>query len=199
MAAVAFPSELFSPKGDQRVLLTGVSWKEYLVLRDVLDGPCPRMTYAHESLELMSPSPAHEYWKKNIARLVELYAYIAGVDLRGYGRATFKKELALRGAEPDECYVVGKPLAEYPEIAIEVVHSSPLLDKLDVYAPMGIEEVWVYAAGAFTLHRLDGTAYVRAAKSELLPGLDFDLLARFVPREDTLAALREFEAAVRGA
>ena len=190
-------TELVTNQGDERVLLTGVAWGDYVTMRDLLDGPRPKMTFLNGQLELMSPSPAHEYWKTNIARLVELYAYIGGIDLRGYGSATFKLEMGLRGAEPDECYLVGKQLDRFPEIVIEVVHSTPLLNKLEVYAGMGVAEVWVYAAGVFTVNLFDGRRYIASARSRLVPGLDFELLARYVPRTDGIVALREYESKVR--
>jgi Uma2 family endonuclease len=187
------------PQAEQRMVIHA-SWKDYVLIRDVLDGPGLLMAYSEGVLELMSPGPAHEFAKKSIARFVEQYAYVRGIDLRGYGSTTLKDEAKQRGAEPDECYVVGKKLVDYPEIAIEVVQTSPLVDKLGIYLAFGVSEVWVFRDGAFTLHLLDAAkaAYASARSSRLLPGLDFDVLARFVVRDDTLVALREFEALVRG-
>jgi len=180
-------------------MLLNVSWKEYVLMRDLLDGPAIRMTYARGVLELMSPSREHEVWKTNIARFVEMFAYVRGIDLRGYGSTTFKQEAKERGAEPDECYLVGKTLVDYPEIVLEVVHTTPLVDKLEIYASFGVAEVWVFREGRFALHALDVASgrYVARTTSALLPGLDFDALARYVVREDMLQALREFEGEVR--
>jgi Uma2 family endonuclease len=188
-----------SPPSEQRFLLGHVAWKDYVLIRDVLDGPGVRMTYLKGALEIMSPSPDHERWKTNIARLVELYAHIKRIELYGYGSTTFRKEMKQRGAEPDECYLVGKPLADLPEIVLEVIHTSPLVDKLDVYRGMGIGEVWVFRDGAFTIHVLDRAqgGYIVRPSSPLLPGLDFAVVARYAVREDTPQALREFEADVR--
>jgi hypothetical protein len=94
------------PAGDHRVCIHGVSWKDYLVVRDVLDGPGVRMTYLEGALEIMSASPAHELWKTNIARLVELYAHVKRVPLHGYGSATFKKEAKERGTEPEGAFTL---------------------------------------------------------------------------------------------
>lgn len=200
MAAVAQPFVIARPPDEQRMLLRNVSWKEYVLLRDLLDGPGLRMTYAEGALELMSPSPEHELWKTNIARLVELFAHVRRVDLYGYGSTTFKKEAKERGAEPDECYLVGKKLADFPEIVLEVVHTSPLLDKLDVYAAFGVTEVWVFRDGAFSVHALDRSTgrYRLQSTSALVPGLDFALVARYATREDTPQALREFEGDIGG-
>ena len=73
MVAVS-PLSPTRPADEQRLLLYGVSWKEYVVLRELLDGPGLRMTYVRGALELTSPSSDHELWKKNIARIVEHYA-----------------------------------------------------------------------------------------------------------------------------
>ena len=79
------------------------------------------------------------------------------------------------------------------------MHTSALLDKLDVYAAMGVAEVWIFREGAFAIHGLDRPAgrYVERSSSALLPGLDFGMLARYAVRTDTPQALREFEAEIR--
>jgi Uma2 family endonuclease len=186
--------EIAAPPDEQRMLLH-VSWKEYVLMRDLLDGPGLRMTYSQGAMELMSPSPSHERWKTNIARMLELWAHRRGIDLRGYGSTTFKKEVGERGAEPDECYLVGKTLASYPEIVLEVVYSVPLIDKLGVYAAFGVPEVWVFRDGVFTVHVLDGDKgrYERRTRSAILPELDLAVVARYATREDSGQALREFE------
>ena len=183
------------------MLLRGVGWKEYVILRELLDSAALRMTYLGGLLELMSPSPEHESWKKNVARLVELYAFIKGIDLRGYGSTTFKREAIERGAEPDECYLIGKKLVDFPEIVLEVVHTKPLLDKLAVYAGFGVAEVWVFEDGAFTLYLFDAQSrgYRQAERSALMPDLDHAMVARYVARGDSIDVLRDFEREIRGA
>jgi len=52
-AAVAVPAE-------QRLLVNGVGWKEYVILREALDTPGLRMTYLKGALDRMSRSRAHE-------------------------------------------------------------------------------------------------------------------------------------------
>jgi Uma2 family endonuclease len=196
MVAAATLPELAPASDEQRMLLRNVTWKEYVIFRELMDRPGLRMTYLKGELELMSPSNEHELWKTNIARLVELYAHIRRIDLYGYGSTTFKKEVLDRGAEPDECYVINKQLVEFPEIVLEVIHKSPLLNKLDVYAGFGVAEVWVWKDGRFYLYGLDDKAghYVDLQQSRLVPGLDFAMIARYAVRTDTPQALRDFEA-----
>jgi Uma2 family endonuclease len=186
---------------EQRILIHGVTWKDYVILREALDTPGIRMTFCEGSLELMSPSRLHELWKTTIARLVELYALELDLPLIGYGSTTFRKEAAERGAEPDECYRVGVQMkdGEIPDIALEIIHTAPLLDKLHVYAGLGVPEVWLFLAGAFEIHELVGGRYRRVATSRLVPGIDFDLVARLAVWEDQIAALKELRESLRSA
>jgi len=181
-------------EGEQRFLVHGVRWKDYVILREALDVPGLRMTYCEGALELMSPSPGHEDRKTTIARLVEIWALERDVALYGYGNATFRKEAKERGAEPDECWNVGRKLVDYPDIVLEVVMTSGGIDKLNVYRGLGVKEVWFYEGDAFHLHALAGDDYRPIAKSGLLPDLDFEAITRFVHLDDQHEAAKGFRA-----
>jgi Uma2 family endonuclease len=170
-----------APGEDQRFVLYGVPWKTYVSLRDTLDESSSglRMTYLEGTLELMSPSRNHEDYKTLIGRLLEAYAEERDLDLRGYGGTTFRKKAKKRGLEPDECYSLG-PMGERPDLAIEVVISSGLVDKLAVYHGLAVPEVWVWADDKLTVHRRTAQGYELRARSEVLPELDVDHLASFV-------------------
>jgi Uma2 family endonuclease len=194
------PPPLPLVRGEQRIVINGVLWKEYVILREALDTPGLRMTYCEGVLEIMSPSRLHELWKTSIARLVELYAVERDLPLVGYGSTTFRNEAKERGAEPDECYRLGTLMkeGEYPDIVLEVIHMSPLLDKLHVYKGFEVPEVWLFQEGRFRLFRLQGDRYAAIDRSTFLPDLDFELVARFASREDQHVALRELRAILRG-
>jgi Uma2 family endonuclease len=199
-ATSASPKELPTVQPEQRMLIHGVSWKDYVILREALDTPGLRMTYCEGVLELMSPSRKHELWKKTAARLIELYAFLLRLPLVGYGSTTFRSEAKQRGVEPDECWRVGSLMkdGEIPDIVLEVIYASPILDKLHVYDGLEVPEVWLWKDGAFELHRRRSQGgYDRVDRSGLLPQLDFALVGRFVTREDQDVALREFADAVR--
>jgi len=175
------------------MLINGVSWKDYVILREALDTPGLRMTYCEGMLELMSPSFGHEFDKKSIARLVELYGFLRRLRLNGYGSTTFRREARQRGAEPDECYCVGRAMTDgqFPDIVLEVIHTNPLLDKLHVYVGLGVTEVWLFRNAAFELYRLADDHYDRVERSGFLPELDFALIARLAGYPDQLDALDE--------
>ena len=178
--------------GEQRFVIPGVSFKDYVVLREALDIPGLRMTYCEGVLELMSPSTEHEDKKKTIARLIELHALERDIALYGYGNATFRKEAKQRGCEPDECWMVGGKLRDYPDIALEVVLTSGGIDKLRVYEGLGVREVWFFEDGAFNLHALSEGGYQPIERSRLVPELDFEVLARFVAMDDQHEAAKAY-------
>jgi Uma2 family endonuclease len=135
---------------DQRLVLHGIPWRDYLLLSDLfIDRPGLHLTYLEGTLEITTTSPRHERIKKLIARLVELHALFRGVRIHGFGSATYRREEKERGLEPDECYCVNteKP---YPDLAIEVVLSSGGVNKLAVYQGLGVREVWFWEEGALS-------------------------------------------------
>ena len=185
---------------DQFVVLHGVEWKTYCALRELFDSPGVRMTYLKGALEIMSPSRRHEGYKKRIARLLELFALERDLALSGYGSTTFRKAMAERGLEPDECYVLNRDLTDddYPDIALEVVLSSGGINKLEVYRGLGVREVWFWYEARFHLYALGSTGYASIERSALIPELDFNELASFAEEPDQLAALKRYQARLRG-
>jgi Uma2 family endonuclease len=184
---------------EKRLIIDGVPWKTYVLLREGIDSPRLRMTYCEGVLEIMSPSERHELNKKLAARLIEQYSLLAGIPIVGYGSTTFRNEAKARGAEPDECWLVAPVAIEraLPDIVLEVIETRPVLDKLTVYAGLGIPEVWIFEDGKFFIYHLGKKGgYARRAKSAYFPDLDFKLLAEFAVRRDHDAAIRAFTATV---
>ncbi len=143
--------------GERRFVLRDVGWEQYEALCGILDdSPGLRMTYLEGALELMSPSRRHEQHKKIIARLIEIYALERRISLNGFGSTTFRKRAKERGAEPDECYMIGEAPgldddSTPPHIAIEVVMTSSQIDKLSVYAGLQVPEIVVLGWQALRL------------------------------------------------
>jgi Uma2 family endonuclease len=199
IAAALQPVPPPSPDEDRFVVLHGVDWKTYCALRELLDSPGLRMTYLEGALEIMSPSRKHEGYKTRIARLVELFALEADVPLMGYGSTTFRQAMKERGLEPDECYVIGRTLSEdeFPDIALEVVLTSGGINKLEIYAQMGVREVWYWYQGSFRIFGLSPEGYQPRADSALVPGLDFAELAKLAEEPDQHQALKTFRERLR--
>lgn len=157
------------------------------------DSSASRMAYADGVLEIMSPSWNHEFIKTNIGRLLESWALAEGVDLQGAGSWTLESARAEVFVEPDECYLVGpRGGRTLPDLAIEVRWTGGGIEKLPIYAALGVKEVWVWDRGVVSAHVRRGQSFVRSARSTLLPQLDLKRLAAHAAMEDQSKAVRAF-------
>jgi hypothetical protein len=79
-----------------------------------------------------------------------------------------------------------------------VVWTSGGLDKLTVYAGLGVREVWIWKGESLTFHALREGRYERIARSELLPALDPDLIGGHMVADTSQSqAVRDLRAAIR--
>lgn len=196
----AFRREVDAVEHDQRVMLRGMTWKDFEVVLAVRgDAPRPRMYFLDGEIELMSPSGGHEDNKKILARLLEYWALESDVPLEGYGSWTLKDEAVDAGAEPDECYILGDPKGlDRPHLAIEVAWSRGGLSKIEIYRRLGVDELWMmHRDRTVDIHVLDGGRYTKAKKSKLLPALDLVWLLGFLDQPTQTAAVKALRAAMR--
>lgn len=141
--------------GEQRLLLTGISWNFYKRFCDELEGrPSIRLTYSEGELEIMVIKRPHEFYKKMLAKLVEQIFFVFNVPVASGGSMTFQREDLQKGFEHDECWwiehesvVRGRSELDFrhdppPDLAIEVEISSSLLDKASIFATIGVPEIW---------------------------------------------------------
>jgi len=139
----------------QRLVLYGVSWDEYSrMLRAFADRPGFRLTYDRGTLEIMSPLFEHE----NSADLLGLFVLVLTEELglpRKAGRSTtFRRRRMRRGLEPDHSWwiahepqVRGKMRIDLrvdppPDLALEVDVTHRSIDRMKIYAKLGVPEVW---------------------------------------------------------
>ena len=185
---------------DHVVFLRDVSWDDYeALLRMRGDHSAPRISFLEGEVEIMSPSRTHEGIKSLIGCLVETYCLEQGIRFQPLGSWTLKERPKQRGAEADECYIFGDQDAERPHLAIEVVWTSGRIDKLDIYRKLGVAEVWYWRKGRIQPYQLQGEHYLPIAASQVLPGLDLDLLQRFLDQPTAYDAILAYRQALRTA
>lgn len=197
--AVAIPPTNESLPADDIIVLRGATWADYQRLLAIRgESSVPRITYLEGVLELMSPSFPHESIKSMIGRLVEVWCLERGVDISAYGSWTHQSKKAKRGVEPDECYVLGEDTKPTRcDLAIEVEWTRGAIKKIEVYRKLGVRELWIWKAGAITVHSLEGEQYVRVKRSKLLPALDLEELLTFVDVKPMTRAMREYREKLR--
>ena len=193
----------------QRILLSGVRWCTYeALLTDMGDYPAARLAYNHGTLEIMEPSFSHEQLNRIVAAVVEALAMSIHLDFINAGSTTFKREDVARGFEPDSCFylqhvdaVRGHTTIDLatdppPDLLIEIDITHPSLDKLPIYAVIGVPEVWRYDGQQMVIYRLEDGTYRVVDTSVVLPGVTTQELARFVllsttmPRHAWFAAIQ---------
>ena len=160
------------PMGEKRLLIHGLTWQRYQVLRDTLcRGAYPletrnlRFNYLHGRLEVTIPLEVHEF----SARLIELFIRILVVELglkvKTMGSTTLDREALERSAEPDNAYyiqnqprVAGRDVDldrdPPPDLIVEVDITHTDIDKLALYAAMKVPEFWRYNGEVWRIYRV---------------------------------------------
>ncbi|MDQ3636895.1 MAG: Uma2 family endonuclease [Actinomycetota bacterium] len=184
--------ETIKSPAEQKVILHNVSWGTYERLMDERgESRVPRFAFDRGKLEIMSPQAEHESISYATALLIEVLAEEMDVDVYGLGSTTFKREDLGRGFEPDQCfYIKDRELVRAkerldlaidppPELVVEIDITSPSLNKLPIYARLGIREVWRYDEERMRILGLEDDGYVERPASLALPTLTNDVLTRF--------------------
>jgi hypothetical protein len=120
------------------------------------------------------------------------------IVLRDVSWEQYEALLALFGDDPPGIRMayLGED-KEFPDIAFEVVLTSGGVNRLAIYAGLGVAEVWLWRNGIFEIYRLGPTGYERRERSGLLPELDFAPLVPLVEMQDQTRALQTFRDALR--
>lgn len=192
-------SESRTLQSDHIIVLQEATWADFQRILEIRgDRSVPRLTYLEGALELMTPSRTHESLKSMIGRLVEAWCLEKGVSITPYGSWLIESKADDRGVEPDECYVLGDDAdPQRPHVAIEVIWTSGGLNKLEVYRKLGVKEVWVWRDASIRLFSLRGAEYVPIERSEVMSGIDLEVLLRFVSVRPMTRAVTEYRAALR--
>jgi len=209
--ATAVEQQVELPEPDSRILISRVDWDKYegtLALWG--DHPFLRFTYDRGRLEIMSPSPEHEESAKRLDLIITLVASGLRVPCRSLGTTTWRKEAVKRGLEADASFylanfprVRGKKTLDLsvdppPDLAVEVEVSRSALDRMDVYAALGVPEVWRFDGESLSVWQLqaDGT-YSAVTTSPSFPYLPLEDVVRWAhlaeSMEDQSEWIAEFQ------
>src|SRR5215213_8161938 len=204
LASVASPPRLVP---DKRVVLPCVSWETYeRLLADDEERRVPRITYDQGVLELVTPSTPHEEDALVFAHLVFIVAANLGIPIRSVGSTTYRRKDLARGFEPDASFYIqneerirGKRQIDLtvdppPDIILEMEMSRSALDKLPLFASMGIPEVWRCDGQRVTILRLEQDGYRESSSSQSLPVLMSEDLTRFLAESRTMLSPDWFQA-----
>jgi Uma2 family endonuclease len=191
--------------------LSGISWKTYETLLEEMSDRRLRLTYNRGNLEIMAPSTGQERFKKVAGRFVETIAEELQIRIEPLGSTTFKRP-QLSGAEPDECFYIdnieavrGKKRLDLnedpaPDLVIEIDVTSSSQNRLQVYADLGVAEVWVYNGESLVIQQLQNGTYITSPTSQFFPNLPILEIAIFLQQAgqtDYLELVKAFRNWVR--
>ncbi|MEH1832955.1 MAG: Uma2 family endonuclease [Nostoc sp.] len=174
-------------------ILQGIHWDTYQnLVRDLESQPGMRLTYDDGILEIMMPLPPHERYKRLLGRFVEVATEELGIEICSLGSTTWTREDLRKGLEPDECYYIQNELAVRgkdvidltidppPDLAIEVDSTSSSMNRMGIYAALGVPEVWRFDREILTICSLVNNDYQLREISLVLPMFDAVVLKSFL-------------------
>ena len=185
--------------GDQVVLLPGVSWATYKKLdRERGEQRGTLFTFSEGVLQIMSTGRKHEHLSFYLTRLFELLAEIAEQDFAPAGSTTFDRDDLEKGFQPDSCFYLtnvevmrGKEEVDLaidppPDLIIEIDITSSSLNRLPLFAAVGVPEVWRYVKGSIKIYQLQGGSYHESPVSQWFPAVNAEQLAGWLTTSSTM-------------
>lgn len=201
-------------EAEQRLVLDGVTWDQYVAIADALpDRAGLRVTFDGETIELMTKSALHEWFKEMLGRLIPIVALEWNIAIRSGGEMTFRRRRLSRGLEPDQCYWIAheremrgrrmwEPEADPPPdlaVEIDVAHSS--VNREAIYARLRVPELWRFDGESLRVLLLTKSGkYRESESSRAFPDLPVPELVPFLlpdEQRDETTMLREFMEWVR--
>ncbi|MBX7170472.1 MAG: Uma2 family endonuclease [Pyrinomonadaceae bacterium] len=202
MESVLNPSlkELASMAINQKLIMQGVGWDFYEeILAEYVDSNALHFAYDDGVLEVEVPLPEHEVPSRILSDLVTIISIELNVNARNFGSTTFRQQKNTKGCEPDTAfYIKNEPkirgllkidltVDPPPDLVIEVDVTSPSLDKLPIYAALGVSEVWLYKGAEVEFFQLVGKTYRKVSHSISFPVLSTEKSTEFLNKGLTAA------------
>ena len=167
-----------STPAEQRTLLLNISWQTFkTMLAEMGSERVTRLAYDSGTVEIMTPLMPHENSNRFIEGLVIVLCEELGLEVKRTGSLTLTRDDLERGGEPDSSYYIQNEslvrdkgnidLATDPppDLVLEVEYSRSKIDKLRLYALMGIPEFWRYNGSVLRVYRLESGQYVESSYS----------------------------------
>src|SRR5262249_26959011 len=146
------------------------------------------------TMEVFMPSFGHDGDAYLLGRMVDMLTEELEIDVTGGDTTTHKRQDLDKGAEPDQCYwlrdnaqrVRGKrqldlKIDPVPDLVIEVDVTHTSLDRLKIFAALGVPEVWRSDSRTLQfLHLQDDGTYLSRTISRNFLALRVSAVARFL-------------------
>jgi Uma2 family endonuclease len=166
------------------VVLPGVTWADYEAMLRIIGERRIFVNYDRGVMEVMVPSYVHEDIRDCLRLTVDILCEELGIPRKAGGTTTHRREDLEKGVEPDECYwlydkaaaTVGRRALDLtvdpaPSLVIEVNYTSSSVNRMAIYAALGVDEVWRYDECLMFLALGEAGSYVPIDQSRQFPQL----------------------------
>jgi Uma2 family endonuclease len=199
---------------EQRVVLPSVSWSEFeTLLKELGSNRTTRLTYDRGQLEMMTPLPEHDRCNRLIESLVMVLVDELRLSIEPMLPIFLKAGDRQRAAELDAGYYL-QTLASHshptevdltqqppPDLVVEIAINKSTLDKLKIYADLGIPEIWRYITkvgddvlkGSLLIYQLQDYQYVQRESSVAFPMLSSDRILQFIQQSDSIGLVQALQ------
>ncbi len=194
-------------------VLHDIDWRTYTRLLRAFEGERRfRLTYDRGTLEIRVPLFEHEGPTGLLGWLVKVLLEELNLPARLGGSVTLRRRRRSRGLEPDRCFWIASAARLQgrlhldlrtdppPDLAVEVDVTHSSLDRMSIYAALGVPEVWRLAAEGLTFNILDGRSYQVRSHSVAFPRLASTDLVPILQQQgqtDDTSLVRRFREWVR--
>ncbi|MEO0540238.1 MAG: Uma2 family endonuclease [Cyanobacteria bacterium P01_A01_bin.105] len=193
------------------MVFRSLDWAAFKQIQSLLSSKTnARFTYDSGVLEITMPLEVHE----RFARLIELFVRIlvmeTGQKMKTMGSTTLDREELLKSAEPDDCYYIQNYsfVADHevdlqqdppPDLVVEVDITHTDINKVRLYAAIGIPEFWRFNGREWRILCLQENEYVERQTSPTFSMVAKSDLYRFLGQAmlDEIAAEIDFRQWVR--
>jgi Uma2 family endonuclease len=173
------------------LILSGVTWADYEAMLRIIGERRIFVNYDCGVMEVMVPSYIHEDIRDCLRVTVDILCEELGIPMKAGGTTTHRREDLEKGVEPDECYwlnaraaaMVGRRELDLtvdpaPSLVIEVNYTSSSVNRMAIYAALGVEEIWRFDKRLTFLALRDDGSYESIDRSRQFPGLTVAEAAR---------------------
>ena len=199
------------PVGEKRMVFRSFTWQKYQAFRATLaPDRNNRLIYTDGILEVTMPLEIHEFSARLIGLFIRILVVELDMDLKTMGSTTLEQESLEKSAEPDAAYYIqNQPLVAGrdvnlasdppPDLVVEVDITHTDINKLRLYAAMGIPEFWRYNGEIWRIYCLQKGEYQEVQTSPTFPLVEKAKLYEFLStaRQSETTAERELRAWVR--
>ncbi len=195
------------------ITLKGIRWTTYQsILDDAGEDRQWRIAYDQGNLEIRMPKFEHEVPNRFLSSLIEAIADELEVEVLNAGSLRLDREDLAKAIEPDTCfyiqnesavrnlYSISLPENPPPDLAIESDYTNSSINKLSLYAALGVSELWRIQKNAIVVYILQNGKYALSETSFIFPLFPIAKFAFLLEQSQTQgqrAAVKAFRQMVR--